>query len=320
MQFSVIGHCTWGDGANEGKDVATIVATLPENEDVTGLDFSPDGKYLATSTPNTTSVHLWDWNGTGKIVRTAEKVDGRDDLVASEPLRFSPNGKFLAGTDTVWNPRSGAVVFGMKASNGVNCVAVAFSPDGKWLFRAFSRSPEILGDNFTVYDTADWHPVWGLGAAWFYPDSMALSPDGKFAALAGPNLDAGPVRHQVRIIDLSKRAIVRTLEMDATRLAWSPDGIHLAVAGGVPSIVIIDAASGATVDSESGESGRAFVRYTRDGKYLIESVNGDVRIWDGQHRTLLQRIKAMPGNIAVSGDGRYFALSEGRKIIVWSLK
>ena len=320
LQFSITGHCNWGD-IFSGKGVATEVATLHEDDDIWGLDFSPDGKYLAANSPNTMTVHLWDWNGSGKVVRTFEKLNGRYDLDASESIRFSPDGKLLAGPATVWDVQSGAVVHDMKDPIGGHCVAVAFSLDSKQLFRAFDTNPELPRDNFTAYDTTDWRPLWSLRTVPFQPEHhVALSPDGKFAALAGKNYKVHPVRSQVVVVDLDKRSAILTLDRYALRVAWSPDSRRLVLVGGEPPVVIVDALSGSVVDTEEGQDGRALVRYTPDGKYLIECIERTVRIWDGQHKTLYQEIKARPGSIAVSNDGRYFALGGDKKVIIWQLK
>jgi WD40 repeat protein len=71
---------------------------------------------------------------------------------------------------------------------------------------------------------------------------------------------------------------------------------------------IYDIRSGAVISTETVESSRPRIRYTRDGKYLIEAVGKKLEIWDGSHQHLLQTMKGEVPNIAVSSDGRYMAL------------
>ena len=61
--------------------------------------------------------------------------------------------------------------------------------------------------------------------------------------------------------------------------------------------------------------------YTQDCRYLIETgIEMKVRIWDGQHKTLLQTIPVEGYAVAVSHDSRYIALGTGGKISIWAVK
>jgi hypothetical protein len=44
------------------------------------------------------------------------------------------------------------------------------------------------------------------------------------------------------------------------------------------------------------------------------------KIWDSQHRELLQKIQGNVGSIAVSRDSRYLATGVEGKTIVWQFK
>lgn len=191
----------------------------------------------------------------------------------------------------------------------------------------------FTGNNLIIYDTSTWQPSWGLNTQPFLPESLAISPDHKLVAIAGSLISGGagsPVIMQTKIaiVDMAQRKIVQTIHIDDTadvgRLAWSSDGANYSYgyAGGV---AIFDMRTGKRVVDEATEQRRkAIIRYTPDGKYFIESNFGEdgarVRIWDGQHRELLQEIKAISGCIAVSKDGRFLAMSGDKKIIVWQLK
>jgi WD40 repeat protein len=169
-----------------------------------------------------------------------------------------------------------------------------------------------------------------------YPNSLALSPDGKMAAVGGQTLGPGVVNTaRIVIIDLSARKVARTMN-DALpqgavqQLAWHPDGIHLAAGGIVgedsdkaDAVRIFDVSSGEIVAGEGHGSAHIWaLRYTRNGKYLIESGFGKtVRIWDGQHRQLLQEIPAKNSYaLAVSQDSTSLAVGDGRKVTIWRLQ
>jgi len=81
--------------------------------------------------------------------------------------------------------------------------------------------------------------------------------------------------------------------------------------------------SGEVVNREGMGSAHIWaLRYTGSGRYLIESGFGKtVRIWDGPHRQLLQEIPAKDCYaLAVSRDSSSLAMSDGRKVTIWTLK
>lgn len=371
MQFPVTGYCNsengWFDNlfASKSKNIkeaAVKVAELHEDEDINiwGLDFSPDGKYLAATSPNTVSmssnkveVQIWDWQS-GRIVRSLEKAGGNDGLT-TEPIRYSPDGRLLVACHSlaqgdvvarIWNTETWAFVHDITdpVGGGQGCGAIGFTPDGKSLIRVTDRIVTNPGDNLFIYNTSTWQPVWGLRTVPFEPHSLAVSPDGKFVAVVGQLFDFSPtapglsiaeatkemfkrkIQSQIAIVDIAQHTIVRTTPSPRHgQIAWSPDGAHITVAG-AGEITVFDMQSGKQVADEPIKSGHISVRYTPDGKYLIEGVeNGKetglgIRIWDSKHRELLQDIPGNVRGIAVSRDGHYFAAGGYKKISVWRLK
>ena len=114
------------------------------------------------------------------------------------------------------------------------------------------------------------------------------------------------------------------------QVAWNPDGIHLAAGGivggtfsGPYAVRIYDVSTGTLVATESAASASILaLRYTSNGKYLIESgIGKSVRIWDGAHQNLLQELPNGQANaIAVSRDGSDLAVSNGAHVEVWKLR
>ena len=371
LQFPVIGYCDSGSGwfknlfeskGNNMKEVAVKVAELPEQYkiNVHGLDFSPNGKHLAVVSADE-NINIWDWQN-GHIVRTVEKMQGANDGLTTEAIRYSPDGRlFVSCSDIVtriWDTDTWKIVHDILG----RCSAIDFTSDGKSLVLISDRM--VLGDNLTIYDTTSWLPVWGLRTVPFYPKALSISPDGRFVAIGGginnpvrwlfstpkPTFGTPPLPDMqlIAIVDMAQRTIVRTIRntvgFDFGRLAWSPDGSHITAIGrrawdsfandgqgaytsGLDTVMVFDAHSGKQIAGEQLEDIESTaLRYTPDGKYLIEGVmNGrgsghGVRIWDGQYHELLQEILGEVSSLAVSQDGHYFAMGELKKTIVWQLK
>ena len=360
LQMPVIGHCDSGTGwfknlfeskGKNMKEVAVKVAELPEQYINTrrGLSFSRDDKQLAVVSDNE-KINIWDWQS-ARIVHTVEKAQGANDASTTEPIRYSPDGRlFVSCSDIItriWNTETWAVVHDITDLDYRSCNAIGFTSDGKSLVQVAG----LMGsrNNLTIYDTSSWQPVWSLHTVPFYPSALAISPDGKFAAIGGGVYDSkGSLTQQIVVADLARRVIVRTirntLEFDNGQIAWSPDGAFITAIGrrgwdgganngqgaytsGLDTVMIFDAHIGKQVAGEQLEDIEATsLRYTPEGKYLIEGVmNGrgsglGIRIWDGKHHELLQEIPGEVTGLAVSGDGHYFAASNYKQISVWQLK
>jgi WD40 repeat protein len=202
LLLPVTGYCDSGSGwfnglfkskAEKEKDVAVKVAELPEKYkiNVHGLDFSPDGKQLAVVSSDE-FINIWDWRS-GHIVRTVEKIQGANDASATEPIRYSPDGRlFVSCHDRsrdvvirIWHTETWEVVHDIVDFNYGSCSAIGFTPDGKSLIGVLDRNPTKPGDNLIIYDATSWQPVWGLRTVPFYPKALSISPNGKFVAIGG---------------------------------------------------------------------------------------------------------------------------------------
>jgi WD40 repeat protein len=221
-------------------------------------------------------------------------------------------------------------------------MGLAFSSDGKLLFPVV----ESFGgesDRLAVDRTDTWETVWSIATKPLFLKTLALSPDGQFAAIAGEVAAFGPPiihRPQILIVDFSERQVVPTIfgafpdQNEIQTLAWSPDG-QLLAAGAIvqstfpgPDVVkIFNPRTGAQMAGEPvADTAYAHVSglsYSPDGQYLVEGyLDGKVRIWDGKHTKLLQAIPVSDHFhtvVGVSRDIRYFAIGDGKEISVWEL-
>jgi len=319
-------------GIGNNGEVATRVATLNEDSEIGGLDFSPDGIHLVAMPYHySKNAHIWDWRN-GKIEQTIDEADA--DLLATEQVRYSPDGQFLVrcGNPTnIWNTNTWKIVSSIdniaetraKGLTGGMCQSLGFTPDGKLLLLVLDRS-------VIAYDTSTWKTLWSLPTTPLVANTLAVSPDGRLAAIGGTVFTSDqPEQSQVSIIDLEQHTIIRNIQQpfptppqghvyyELRRIAWNPNGAQIAVGiadnptDGTDIVRIFDLPSGKQVANETASWGLQIraLRYTPDGKYLIETgIDKKVKIWNGQHNKLLQEISADPASCAISKDGHFLAI------------
>ncbi|MGN6678379.1 MAG: WD40 repeat domain-containing protein [Streptosporangiaceae bacterium] len=149
---------------------------------VNSLEFSPDGKLLASANGNGT-IRLWDSATSqpeGSPVQTDIGSQGSVNAVA-----ISPGGSLLAsayadGTVRLWVPGTSQLHSPVLAiaDSQASANAVAFSPDGKLLAAAYGNGTIVLWDLATSQPEGS--PLQtGQGVS-----ALAFSPDGKLLATA----------------------------------------------------------------------------------------------------------------------------------------
>jgi WD40 repeat protein len=352
----------FGFGTPKVPHVAVRIAKFSAADNITGMDFSADGTTLAVAALGD-EVVLWNWRR-GRIERKLEDTRSGANL-ASQAIRFSQNGQFLASchglstNDTVvriWNAQKWTVVHDLPGAHA--CNAIDFSPDGKSAILVLMTIPNPPESSFAVYSTTDWQTEWTLSTGPFYPSTLALSADGRFAAIGGrvgnpkswPFKDSVPTfgtpplpdMNLIAIVDLEHHAVAsiiqHTVNFDRGKLSWSPSKNYVAaigsreengakITGSSDTMSVFEVPSGRHIDGEqTDDPGHAELLYTNDGRYLIETDVTDVRaglgirIWDGQHHALLQAIPGEYAHLAVSRDGHYFAVNDDDKIYVFELQ
>lgn len=249
---------------------------------VRGLAYSPDGRYLASVSPDK-SVKIWN-GATGQAIAT---LHGHENFVFS--VAFSRDGRFLAsgsgqGAVKVWEVGTWKPLLDLQVAakvpsrtpKGQNIVAsLAFSPDGQHLAGAYEDNKARLWrlDSGELVQTLEGH----LGAV----TSIAYSPDGRLLASAAKD-------RTIRLWEPDSGTLLRTLAghtQGVTSIAFLPDTPRL-LSGSEDQTVRL-------WDLSTGQQTQVFERHQRavwsvtvssDGDRLASASEDDsVQVWNARN-------------------------------------
>ena len=210
-------------------DSATLqhVAVLDGDARIVTLDWSPDGKFLATS------------SSTGEI-RLRDLAEGRSRVIPGSgwcrsKVKFSPDGRTLAFGETngeiqLWDLETGTRRSTLQGP-GCGVSDVAFSADCETVIASSISGPSRLWELSTGKEKKAPRHASGCSSA------VAYSPDGRWFAAAWRD-------GIIHLWDVAADSEIRQLQghtSSVTALAWSPDGIPRASARYDPSVRLWDA-------------------------------------------------------------------------------
>jgi WD40 repeat protein len=346
-----------------GKELLPVPAG--HSDAVHGVAASPDNKLLATIGEDQT-VRLWD-PFTAKELRQMEQPkpgEGEDVVAAvavfpngyamggsasSVTLRFSPDGKLLAGSWAdgaviLWNVADGKVLHRLKGhDNGLS--SIAFAPNGKFLATGGMDGRVLWWDIASGKQVrqfagpivgADDSGVAGIDVPVSVPGAatVALSPDGRTLATAGSTGQ----EFSIQLFEVSSGKLRRSITVKPTGpdegnvpfigfggrayfvnrgaggpLTFSPDGKMIAWSSG-GTTRLWDALRGKEIRQFGGQDGAvSLTAFSPDGKYLAASgSDGSVRIWDVQNGAVVNHLVGHRGSantLTFFSDGRTLASS-----------
>jgi WD40 repeat protein/transcriptional regulator with XRE-family HTH domain len=280
---------------------------------VHALAFSPDGKWVLTSSDDGTP-RLWD-AATGQ---TVQKFSGHTAGVRG--VAFSPDGQtVLTGsadtTARLWNAATGQELQQFRGHTKA-IWGVAFSPDGKQVLTG------SLDQTARLWDAATGHEVRQFVGHTAGVNYVAFSPDGK-QALTGSD------DNTARLWDAATGQPLRTLSGHTGRLrgaTFAPDGKTVLTGG-------IDDGAARLWDAQTGKELRQFrghplgvrsVAFAPDGTTILTGgLDHLVKWWDvatgAELRTFAGHTDQVNG-VAFSPDGQLFVTGGQEGIaLLWRL-
>jgi WD40 repeat protein/tRNA A-37 threonylcarbamoyl transferase component Bud32 len=299
------------DGTIRFRDATTgrLILTLRDPHHlnpVTGLDFSPDGRWLASVSYFGQAVSLWDV-ATGYLLRTI-KVNTEE----IPDIAFGADGFHLAACTGVT-----VQVLDMERDQEARmlpedqvALGVAFGPDGSFIATA------LADRTVTIRDLSTGRLVRTLRGHTDKVRSVAIGRDGRRTASAGED-------RTVRIWDVATGKELSILQGHAApvlSVAFSPDGKTIASGSHDRTIKLWDAEAGGEPRTLNGHVAEVkAVAFSPDGKTVASGdSDGWVMRWDVASGRRIQATRAHPGGIhaiALSPDGRGLATAGYDRII-----
>ncbi len=275
-------------------------------------DFSPDGQYLAASSPKG-GFRVWE-------VGTGREVHRLGEEMQVSCLDFRPDGKCIASGSPVdetvrfWGLSTGRESLALDARMLVT--SLAFSPDGVLLAVGSGESTAAIlrvGMGETTR-TLTGHK----GRV----SSIAFSPDGE-------TLASGSEDSTIKLWSVSGASEPMTItghRGGVTALSFSAAGEVLASSSSDKTIVLWDVVTGTRIRALRGHASETTaVSFSQDGRRLASgSSDGDVRIWDvvtGEGVTTLKGHDSALVLLAFRPDGKsLISAAAGGVAIVWDIE
>jgi WD40 repeat protein len=302
------------------------VARLIHAGRVTSVSFSPNGRWLATSSSDR-SARIFE-------VKTGAAIN---QLIQDGPVNrvlFSPDGRLIATassdkTARIWDATTGKQLASL-VHDGWSVLDIAFSPDSKLLATASGRN----GD----WRTKAYARVWDVATAAellriAHDDdvqSVEFNVDGRLV-LTRSGRDSAPGEARVTEVSTGRELTRKAHESYALlSVAFNPDGRSFATASSDRTARIWDIATGNELTKLSHDAPVRSMKFSPDGRILATEFGGgpwnkkgEAQLWGTATGKLIARIAPTEDitELAFSRDGRLLATGSRDEIArVWNVE
>jgi WD40 repeat protein len=275
-----------------------------------GLAFSPDGRFLASSTLKG-DIRVWD-RETWRTLREFQATN----IYGWRLFFLADSAHVVSGNGMLWDIASGEL-----EKDPGRQQTVAFSPDGAWM-AAVRRGQSRI----ELWQVVDWQLEREIGTS---PSgdifALAFSPDGRLIATA-TNFDPNGPQFVIKIWDVATGEELFDLQchQDAIHaLAFSPDGRWLASASMDTTVAIWDVRTGQLVETLHTSAQLFDATFSPDSNLVAAALNNNtVELWDVTSGQLVKTLDHAGEVVAVafSPDGTLLASGAyDAKVYIWGI-
>ncbi len=288
-----------------------LVYTLQFNDQITGLDFSPEGDKLGIASSDGTALVV-DAAGGNELFSLA----GHDGNSVND-IDFSLDGNLIAtaGGDwnvKIWNADTGSIRVTLPShTESVN--SIAFSPDSTRLVSGSDDDTVILWDVETNSLLNKFRPD-GFDTDGNYVKSVAFNP-------LGDRIMAGGYQTVVvwDAFDYGEIYRLRGNQADVYAVGFSPDGLSMLTASS--GIKIWDSGNGTERFNLSSHQGEVTtIAFSSGGEYLLTgSWDNTVKLWSANFKIETLNLKQHDApNLEAnySPDGKWIATADDAGVVM----
>jgi len=279
------------------QNIYTQVQTFKCAYKVNSVSFSPDSKYILSSSTAYTNGPIDLWDITGGLVKSFRSYNDYNNSVC-----FSPDGKYFANcaghTLQLFSLESG--IYKSLRHPFITCFS--FSSDGKYII---SGSKDKTIKQWNVETGENVRTLIGHSGT---VTSLCISTDGKY-------LVSGSKDTSVKLWELSTGNNIYTFighMMNITSVKFSPDGKYIVSGSKDKSVIIWEVATGMKIRSYVGHTGDInSIDISSDGKYIISaSDDKTLKLWNSN-----LGIITSSDNLKKETDER--SVTETKPAIIW---